>query len=75
MITDAISLSGGLTEDAHKGGVNVSRNGKVHETDLRALYDFADVNQICHQWEKCTTFGKVPIFSVELSSKCPIERC
>ena len=52
MITAAISLSGGLTEDAHKGGVNVSRNGKVHEIDLRALYDFADVNQICHQWEK-----------------------
>ena len=45
MIADAISLSGGLTVNAHKSGVNVSRDGKVHEIDLRALYDYADLNQ------------------------------
>ena len=45
MIADAISLSGGLTEDAHKSGVNVSRDGVVHEIDLKALYDFADASQ------------------------------
>ncbi|MFT4564680.1 MAG: polysaccharide export outer membrane protein [Gammaproteobacteria bacterium] len=44
-IADAISLSGGLTENAHKGGVNVSREGKVHEIDLKALYDYADSSQ------------------------------
>jgi len=44
-IADAISLSGGLTPDAHKSGVNVSRNGKVYEIDLKALYDFADSSQ------------------------------
>ena len=44
-IADAISLSGGLTENAHKSGVNVSRDGVVHEIDLRALYDFADSSQ------------------------------
>jgi polysaccharide biosynthesis/export protein len=44
-IADAISLSGGLTSDAHKSGVNVSRDGVVHEIDLRALYDFADSSQ------------------------------
>jgi len=44
-IADAISLSGGLTENAHKSGVNVSRDGRVHEIDLRALYDFADSSQ------------------------------
>lgn len=41
-IADAISLSGGLTEDAHKSGVNVSRDGKVYEIDLKAMYDYAD---------------------------------
>ena len=44
-IADAISLSGGLTPNAWKSGVNVSRNGKVYEIDLRALYDFADASQ------------------------------
>jgi polysaccharide export outer membrane protein len=44
-IADAISLSGGLTESAWKSGVNVSRDGKVYEIDLRALYDFADSSQ------------------------------
>jgi polysaccharide export outer membrane protein len=42
-IADAISLSGGLTPNAWKSGVNVSRNGKVYEIDLRALYDFAEL--------------------------------
>lgn len=41
-IADAISLSGGLTENAYKSGVNVSRNGKVYEIDLKAMYDYAD---------------------------------
>jgi len=44
-IADAISLSGGLTENAYKSGVNVSRDGKVHEIDLKALYDHADSSQ------------------------------
>jgi polysaccharide export outer membrane protein len=44
-IADAISLSAGLTEEAHKSGVNVSRDGKVHEIDLKALYDYADSTQ------------------------------
>ncbi len=44
-IADAISLSGGLTADAHKSGVNISRNGKVYEIDLKALYDHADSSQ------------------------------
>ena len=44
-IADAISLSGGLTEEAWKSGVNVSRDGNVYEIDLRALYDFADSSQ------------------------------
>jgi polysaccharide export outer membrane protein len=44
-IADAISLSGGLTAEAWKSGVNVSRDGKVYEIDLRALYDFADSSQ------------------------------
>ena len=44
-IADAISLSGGLTPEAFKSGVNVSRDGVVHEIDLRALYDFADSSQ------------------------------
>ncbi len=41
-IADAISLSGGLTANAHKSGVNISRDGEVHEIDLKALYDYAD---------------------------------
>jgi len=45
MIADAISLSGGLTENAYKSGVNVSRDSVVHEIDLRALYDYADASQ------------------------------
>ncbi len=44
-IADAISLSGGLTENAYKSGVNVSRDGKAHEIDLKALYDYADSTQ------------------------------
>jgi polysaccharide export outer membrane protein len=44
-IADAISLSGGLTANAHKSGVNISRNGKVYEIDLKALYDHADSSQ------------------------------
>jgi len=34
-----------LTENAYKSGVNVSRDGKVHEIDLKALYDYADSSQ------------------------------
>ncbi len=45
MIADAISLAGGLTDEAHKMGVNVSRDGVVHKIDLRALFDFADQSQ------------------------------
>jgi polysaccharide export outer membrane protein len=45
MVADAISMSGGLTEDAHKSGVNISRGGKVYEIDLKALYDQADGSQ------------------------------
>ncbi len=41
-IADAISLSGGLTPNAHKSGVNVSRDGKVYQIDLKAMYDYAD---------------------------------
>jgi polysaccharide export outer membrane protein len=44
-IADAISLSGGLTPNAWKSGVNIARDGKVYEIDLRALYDFADSSQ------------------------------
>ena len=44
-IADAISLSGGLTPNAHKSGVNISREGKVYEIDLKALYDHADSSQ------------------------------
>ena len=44
-IADAISLSGGLTPDAYKSGVNISRSGKVFEIDLKALYDHADSSQ------------------------------
>ena len=44
-IADAISLAGGLTENAHKGGVNISRDGRVYEIDLKALYDYADFSQ------------------------------
>lgn len=44
-IADAISLSGGLTPEAHKSGVNISRAGKVFEIDLKALYDHADTSQ------------------------------
>jgi polysaccharide export outer membrane protein len=44
-IADAVSLSGGLTPNAWKSGVNVSRNGKVYEIDLKALYDYADSTQ------------------------------
>jgi polysaccharide export outer membrane protein len=44
-IADAISLSGGLTPAAWKSGANVSRNGKVYEINLKALYDYADSTQ------------------------------
>jgi len=45
MVADAISLSGGLTEDAYKSGVNISRNGTIYEIDLKAMYDMADASQ------------------------------
>lgn len=45
MVADAINLSGGLTEEAYKSGVNISRDGTVYEIDLKALYDFADASQ------------------------------
>jgi len=44
-IADAISRSGGLTENAYKSGVNVSRGGHIHDIDLKALYDRADSTQ------------------------------
>ena len=44
-IADAVNLAGGLTPNAHKGGVNVSRKGQVYEVDLTALYDLADASQ------------------------------
>jgi polysaccharide export outer membrane protein len=44
-IADAISLSGGLTPEAFKSGVNVSRDGEVYAIDLKALYDYADGSQ------------------------------
>lgn len=44
-IADAIALSGGLTAQAFKGGVNISRQGEVHAIDLRALYDYGDASQ------------------------------
>ena len=44
-IADAISLSGGLTSDADKSGVNLSRDGIVHAVDLKAFYDAADASQ------------------------------
>jgi polysaccharide export outer membrane protein len=44
-IADAISLSGGLNPTAFKSGVNVSRQGKTYEIDLKALYDHADWSQ------------------------------
>ncbi len=45
MVADAISLSGGLTGNAFKSGVNISRDGRVYKIDLKALYEFADANQ------------------------------
>jgi polysaccharide export outer membrane protein len=45
MVADAISLSGGLTEDAYKSGVNISRDGTIYEIDLKAMYDLADASQ------------------------------
>lgn len=45
LVVDAINLAGGLTPEAYKGGVNVSRGGRVYEIDLRALYDHADSRQ------------------------------
>ena len=44
-MADANSLSGGLPPSAWKSGVNIARDGKVYEIDLRALYDFADSSQ------------------------------
>lgn len=44
-IADAISMAGGLTPAGYKSGVNISRNGKVYEIDLKALYDHADSSQ------------------------------
>jgi polysaccharide export outer membrane protein len=45
MVADAISLSGGLTDDAYKSGVNISRDGTIYEIDLKAMYDLADASQ------------------------------
>ncbi len=45
LITDAIARSGGLTPNAHKTGINVSRDGRVFEIDLKALFDHADSSQ------------------------------
>ena len=45
MVTDAISLSGGLTGEAYKSGVNISRDGTIYEIDLKAMYDLADASQ------------------------------
>ena len=44
-VSDAISLAGGLTDNGYKSGVNISRDGKVYEIDLKALYDYADSSQ------------------------------
>lgn len=44
-IADAINLAGGVSPNAHKGGVNVSRDGKTHDVDLQALYELADSRQ------------------------------
>jgi len=44
-VADAINKSGGLTPEAHKGGLNLSRDGQVHKINLRALYDLADASQ------------------------------
>ena len=45
LISDAINLSGGLTSEADKTGVNVSRGGKTYEINLKSLYDYADTSQ------------------------------
>ena len=45
LITDAINLSGGLTAEADKTGVNVSRDGKTYAINLKSLYDYADASQ------------------------------
>ena len=45
LVADAISLSGGLTNDAYKSGVNISRDGTIYEIDLKAMYDLADGSQ------------------------------
>lgn len=44
-IADAINLAGGVTPEAHKGGVNVSRDGQTYRINLRALYELADTSQ------------------------------
>ena len=44
-IAHAISLSGGLTSNADRSGVNISRHGRVYEIDLKALYEYADSSQ------------------------------
>ena len=41
-VADAISLSGGLTENGYRSGTNISRDGRVYEIGLKAHYDFAD---------------------------------
>jgi polysaccharide export outer membrane protein len=45
MVADAISLSGGLTDQADKSGVNISRDGTIYDVDLKAMYDLADASQ------------------------------
>ena len=44
-IVDAINQSGGLTQEADRGGVNLTRGGEVYDVDLKALYEAGDVSQ------------------------------
>lgn len=45
MVADAINRAGGLTDDAYKSGVNISRDGTIYNIDLKAMYDLADASQ------------------------------
>jgi len=45
LVVDAIAMAGGLTENAYKSGVNISRGGTIYKIDLKALYDQADASQ------------------------------
>jgi len=48
MVADAINLAGGLSTDAYKSGVNISRDGTIYAIDLKAMYDLADASQNLH---------------------------